>query len=65
MNKIKTLHSAAKRFKRISLNKIKRKKANLRHILTKKNSNRKRKLRKKSLVSKSDISLIKRCLPNF
>ncbi|QCI25892.1 50S ribosomal protein L35 [Buchnera aphidicola] len=54
MPKLKTLKSAAKRFKSIKSGKFKRKQSNLRHILTKKTSNRKRHLRSKILVSYAD-----------
>ena len=46
MPKMKTNRGAAKRFKKTANGKIKRKKAFLRHILTKKDSKRKRALRK-------------------
>lgn len=54
MLKMKTLRSASKRFKKTSTGKFKRKKANLRHILTKKTTSFKRHLRSKILVSPSD-----------
>lgn len=63
MLKIKTAHSAAKRFKKTSSGGFKRKKSNLRHILTKKSTKRKRHLRKKCMVSKKDLNLVKRFLP--
>ena len=46
MPKMKTKSGAAKRFKLTASGKIKVKKSNLRHILTKKNSDYKRKQRK-------------------
>jgi large subunit ribosomal protein L35 len=42
---------------------FKRKHANLRHILTKKSTKRKRHLRPKGLVSKGDLGLVIACLP--
>ncbi|CAL4042201.1 50S ribosomal protein L35 [Buchnera aphidicola (Tetraneura ulmi)] len=54
MLKMKTLRSAAKRFKKISSGKFIRKKSNLRHLLTKKNKKYKRHLRLKTIVSKGD-----------
>ncbi|CAL4319461.1 50S ribosomal protein L35 [Buchnera aphidicola] len=63
MSKIKTLKSAAKRFKKTASGKFKRKQANLRHILTKKTTSKKRHLRSKIIVSKSDADKIKSFLP--
>lgn len=63
MPKIKTVHSAAKRFKKTASGGFKHKHANLRHILTKKSTKRKRHLRPKTMVSKSDLNLIVACLP--
>lgn len=63
MPKVKTLRSAAKRFKKTGSGSIKHKKANLRHLLTKKLQKRKRHLRSKTLVSIKDMRSIKHCLP--
>jgi large subunit ribosomal protein L35 len=63
MPKIKTVRGAAKRFKKTASGGFKRKHANLRHILTKKATKRKRKLRPKGLVSKGDLGLVVACLP--
>jgi large subunit ribosomal protein L35 len=63
MPKIKTLRSAAKRFKKTASGMFKHKQANLRHLLTKKNTNRKRHLRSKTVVSKGDISKVISLLP--
>lgn len=63
MSKIKTVRSAAKRFKKTALGGFKHKHANLRHILTKKSTKRKRHLRQKSMTSKGDLGLVVRCLP--
>lgn len=65
MPKIKTLKSASKRFKITESGKFKRKKANLRHLLTKKKSSYKRNIRKKVLVSKNDIERVKSFLPYY
>ncbi|AZP36399.1 50S ribosomal protein L35 [Candidatus Annandia adelgestsuga] len=65
MPKIKTIKSVFKRFKKTSSGKIKYKHANLRHILTKKNKKRKRKLRFKEMLSKNDIHKISLCIPYF
>jgi large subunit ribosomal protein L35 len=62
MPKMKTNRGAAKRFKRTANGKIKRKKAFLRHILTKKASKRKRALRKPDYVHKADEGRVKRLL---
>ncbi|CAL4319239.1 50S ribosomal protein L35 [Buchnera aphidicola (Thelaxes suberi)] len=63
MPKIKTLRSAAKRFKKTASNLFKHKPAKLRHILTKKSSKYKRSLRSKSLIKKSEMSKLKLFLP--
>lgn len=63
MVKIKTVRGAAKRFKKTASGGFKHKRANLRHILTKKSSKRKRHLRSKSMVSKGDRGLVVACLP--
>ncbi|ARC54701.1 50S ribosomal protein L35 [Candidatus Riesia sp. GBBU] len=63
MLKIKTVSSVSKRFKRNANGKFKRKKSNLRHILTKKSKKRKRKLRKKVVISNHNINSISSCLP--
>lgn len=63
MPKIKTVRSAAKRFKKTGDGGFKHKHANLRHTLTKKSTKLKRHLRSKCLVSKSDLGLVIACLP--
>ncbi|QTM69340.1 50S ribosomal protein L35 [Buchnera aphidicola (Hormaphis cornu)] len=63
MPKVKTLKSASKRFKQTESGKFKRKKANLRHLLTKKKSSYKRSISSKTLVSKSDLEKVKSFLP--
>lgn len=54
MPKMKTLCSASKRFKKTKFGNFKRKKTNLRHLLTKKTSSYKRHLRNKVLLSPFD-----------
>jgi large subunit ribosomal protein L35 len=61
--KLKTKSSAKKRFKFTGSGKIKRKKAKLRHILTKKDQKMKRNLRSSDLISKSDVPSVKRMMP--
>jgi len=61
--KLKTKSSAKRRFKITANGKIKRKKTNLRHILTKHNKNSKRQLRKATTVSAADTANVKRMLP--
>ncbi|VFP87422.1 50S ribosomal protein L35 [Candidatus Erwinia haradaeae] len=63
MPKIKTVRSAIKRFKKTASGGFKHKHANLRHILTKKSTKRKRHLRPGTMVSKSDVGLVIACLP--
>jgi large subunit ribosomal protein L35 len=60
--KLKTNRAAAKRFKVTASGKIKRGHSMKRHILTKKASGRKRKLRKATLVSDADAPNIRRML---
>ncbi len=63
MPKMKTKKSAAKRFSVTGSGKFKRKKQNLRHILTKKSPKRKRNLGQSALVDDSNESAVKRMLP--
>jgi large subunit ribosomal protein L35 len=63
MPKMKSKRGAAKRFKRTGTGKVKRHHNFKDHILTKKSTKRKRKLRKAGLVSKADMGRIKRALP--
>lgn len=62
MPKIRTQRGAAKRFKLTAGKKVKRNKAFASHILTKKTSKRKRKLRKAGLVAASEERRVKRML---
>lgn len=63
MPKMKTCKSACKRYAFTSKGKVKHKKQNLRHILTKKSSKRRRNLGKSGLVSISEVKRIKTLLP--
>lgn len=62
MPKIKTNRGAHKRFRVTASGKIKRAKAYTSHILTKKSSKRKRKLRKSTTVSEVDSRRVRRML---
>lgn len=62
MPKIKTVKSASKRFKVTGSGNIKRRKANLRHILTKKAPKRKRHLREMTEIHDSDKRLVRKML---
>ena len=61
--KLKTKSSAKKRFRFTGTGKIKRKKAKLGHILTKKDPKMKRNLRSSGLIDKVDAPSVKRMLP--
>lgn len=63
MPKIKTHRGAAKRFSFTKSGKIKRAKANRRHILNKKSTKRKRNLRQTGYLSASDTAAIKKLIP--
>ena len=63
MPKLKTKRAAAKRFKKRPGGGIKRGQANLRHILTKKNTKRKRHLRGSTGVHQADQSSVRVMLP--
>ena len=62
MPKMKTNSSAKKRFKLTGTGKIKRKKAYKSHILTKKETKRKRALGKSGLVHDADMPRVKMLL---
>jgi large subunit ribosomal protein L35 len=65
MPKMKTRRSAAKRFSFTGTGKVKYKKQNLRHILTKKSTKRKRNLRHAGILAAENVSVIrKKLLPN-
>ena len=63
MPKLKTHKGAAKRFRVTATGKIKRGHSHARHILTKKDTKRKRKLDKDVLVSPYDAELVRKMLP--
>jgi large subunit ribosomal protein L35 len=62
MPKMKTKRAAMKRFTKTGTGKLKRFKANKRHILTKKTRKRKNQLGKPALVSSADFPRISRLL---
>jgi len=64
MPKMKTKSGAAKRFKKLGSGKFKRASANLRHILTKKSTKRKRHLRGTTSVHASNARSVRAMLPN-
>ena len=63
MPKMKTNRGAAKRFGRTASGKYKHKQSHLRHILTKKSSKRKRKLRQGDIIEPQDAEHLRRLLP--
>lgn len=63
MPKLKTKRSAAKRFKVTGTGKLMKMKANKSHILNKKTTKRKRRLRKAVEVDASNVKMMKRILP--
>jgi len=63
MPKLKTNRGAAKRFKKTATGRVKRRKAYHTHILTKKSTKRKRRLRKADLIHKADQKNIRALLP--
>lgn len=64
MPKIKTRRAAAKRFQVTGSGKFKRRRQNLRHILTKKAASRKMRLGQSTLVDASNEKAVRRMLPN-
>lgn len=64
MPKLKTKKTVAKRFKLTKKGKIKRQRAYKSHILTKKSSKRKRKLRRGTTTDKTNVKSIKMVLHN-
>ncbi|MCR4790909.1 MAG: 50S ribosomal protein L35 [Treponemataceae bacterium] len=62
MPKMKTKKAAAKRFSKTGSGKIKYKKMNLRHILTKKSTKRKRQLRSSGILSDADSARMRKQL---
>ena len=65
MPKMKTHRGAAKRFRKTGTGKFVRSRANKQHILTKKASKRKRRLRKPALVSAIDAKRLRQMLPTL
>jgi large subunit ribosomal protein L35 len=63
MPKIKTNRGAAKRFRTTAKGKVVRSKAFSNHILTKKTTKRKRKLRRSSVVDSANKKNVKRLIP--
>lgn len=63
MPKMKTRRAVAKRFKATASGKLKRKRANLRHILTKKPHDTKKRNGKIDYVHAADELRMKKCLP--
>ncbi len=63
MPKLKTKRSAAKRFKVRRTGKLMKMKANKNHILNKKTTKRKRRLRKAVEVDQTNVKMMKRMLP--
>jgi large subunit ribosomal protein L35 len=63
MPKMKTRRSAAKRYRVTGTGKVRYKQQGLRHILTKKSSKRKRRLRHASILSKVETRRAKTLLP--
>ncbi|CAB5125356.1 LSU ribosomal protein L35p [Olavius algarvensis associated proteobacterium Delta 3] len=64
MPKIKTNRAAAKRFKRTGSGKYAYSKSFSSHILTKKSRKRKRTLRKRHVIDKSNMKELRLLLPN-
>lgn len=63
MPKMKTNRGAAKRFKVTGSGKLVRRKAKSSHILTKKSTKIKRKMRKSGIIDDSNVKAIKRIMP--
>ena len=63
MPKLKTDKGAAKRFRLTASGKVKRGHSHARHILTKKDAKRKRKLDQDVLVAPADTELVRKMLP--
>ncbi len=62
MPKMKTRRGAAKRFKVTGSGRIKRNKANHRHMLIRRSNKAKRKMRQSAIVSSADRKLVKAML---
>lgn len=64
MPKIKTRRAAAKRFELTGSGKYRRRRQNMRHILTKKAPGRKMRLGQATLVDSANEKAVRRMLPN-
>ena len=60
MSKMKTKKSASKRFSLTGTGKVKDKKMNLRHILTKRSPKRKRQLRASGILDEADARKVRK-----
>lgn len=63
MPKMKTRKAAAKRYSLTGSGKVRHKKQGARHILTKKSTKRKRKLRRAGILSGAEDNRVKKLLP--
>jgi large subunit ribosomal protein L35 len=63
MPKLKTRRAAAKRFTVTGAGKLRRRRQNLRHILTKKNAKRKMRLGQEAAVDPTNAKAVKRMCP--
>ena len=63
MPKMKTRRAAAKRFSVTGSGKFRRRRQNLRHILTKKDAKRRMRLGQSTLVDKANEKAVRRMLP--
>lgn len=63
MPKLKTRRSAAKRFSSTGSGKFKRRRQNLRHILTKKSPKRKMKLGQVTILDPTNVKAVRRMMP--
>lgn len=63
MPKLKTRRSAAKRFSSTGSGKFKRRRQNLRHILTKKSPKRKMQLGQATILDPSNVKAVRRMMP--
>ena len=62
MPKVKTRKGAAKRFKVTSSGRVKRNKANHRHMLVRRSNKAKRNMRRPGVLSPADIKIVKALL---
>ena len=63
MPKLKTRRCAAKRFSTTGSGTFKRRRQNLRHILTKKNAKRKMRLGQGAMVDSTNLKAVRRMMP--